>query len=362
MPYSLEPFVTPLLAMGISALVMPLVNRLALRTGFVDWPSARKIHKYPTPLLGGLAIYLGVIVTLLVRAPMDSRVLLMMAASFVVMLIGVADDRLDLHSRYRLLLQVGVALGLSGLGVRFHFFPWVALDHLVTAFWIVGVINAMNCLDCADGAAGGTCAVIFGTLAALAAAHQRSFVNQAALAGLGAVLGFLLYNRPPARVFMGDTGSTFLGLMVAVLAILATRQPVGAWHVPPAPFILTIPVLDIIWVHSRRYQAGITAFRDLMASTGKDHLPHRLMARGLGKPMCMGVVVFLAALAAVSTYLLAKGLWFAGLMGIIALVAFLWHLEENTEVIIRKEDGVAIYRVRPESRSPRSTLSYEERA
>lgn len=355
-----EVVITPILAFCVVLMTMPFLNRLAVRTGFVDLPNARKIHSRPIPLLGGLGVYAGVIVTLLLRGTWDARVVFMMVASFLVMLLGVADDRLDLHSRYRLMLQVVLASALSLSGVRFHFLPFTPLDHVVTVLWIVGVINAMNCLDCADGAAGGTCLVVFGALAMVAGANGRLFVQEAALSGAGAVLGFLVFNVPPARVFLGDAGSTFLGLMAAVLAILAHPVPSGAWQLPLEPFVLAVPVLDIAWVHYRRYQAGIRSVRDLLSSTGKDHLPHRLMAHGLSKPATMVVVASLSALAAVSVYCMATGLWMVAVMAVVALVALLWHLEEHAEVVIRPEDRVAIFQVSVEPSSIQPSLHHEE--
>ncbi|MCC2671702.1 MAG: glycosyl transferase family 4 [Armatimonadetes bacterium] len=360
MPALSEAILTPILAFCVAVLLMPLLNRFAVKAGFVDVPNARKIHSHPIPVLGGLAVYAGVIIALILRGQMDARVTLMMFASFLVMLLGVADDRLDLHSRYRLILQVILAAGLSLSGVRFHLVPFAPLDHLITVFWVVGVINAMNCLDCADGAAGGTCVVVFFALGMMAAAAGRSFVSQASFAAMGAVLGFLVFNVPPARVFLGDAGSTFLGLMVAVLAILANAQPTGGGHFPLTPFVLLVPVVDIAWVHYRRYQAGIRSIRDLLSSTGKDHLPHRLMTRGLSKRACMAVVTFLTALAAGAVCLVNAGLWLVAAMAVFALAAFLWHVEENSEIVIRPGDSVAIYQLRTEKPVLQPALHHEE--
>jgi UDP-GlcNAc:undecaprenyl-phosphate GlcNAc-1-phosphate transferase len=338
-----EPLVTPVLAFCVTALLMPFLNWVAVRTGSVDHPNSRKIHTVPIPILGGVGVYAGVIAALWLRAPKDHALPLMMLASFLVMLLGVIDDRLDLPSRYRLLLHVALASGLSLSGVRFHFFPAAVLDHGVTIVWIVGVINAMNCLDCADGVAGGTAVVVFAALAALAAANGRIFVCQAALAGAGAVVGFLVYNVPPARVFLGDAGSTFLGLMAAVLAILALPHASGPWHLPAAPFVLAVPVFDIAWVHYRRYRAGIRTLRDLLASTGKDHLPHRLMALGFTRPACMAMMTYLSILSAAGVYGLAHGVWSGAALTIAALIAFLWHLERAGHVVIRATDQAALY-------------------
>jgi UDP-GlcNAc:undecaprenyl-phosphate GlcNAc-1-phosphate transferase len=269
----------------------------------------------------------------------------MMLATLPVMALGLVDDRLDLPSRYRLILQTLVAVGLSIAGVRFHFFPVEALNHVVTVLWIVGVINAMNCLDCADGAAAGTSAVVLGALACLAVGTSHLAVSQAALAGLGAVAGFLIFNFPPAKVFLGDAGSTFLGLICAILVILAEGAS-KPWQVPLLPLVLCVPVVDIAWVHVRRYRAGITSIRDLLSSTGKDHLPHRLMARGLSKVACMGVTTLLVALPPLAVYAWTHGQWLGAALALGTLGAFLWRLEENAEVVIRPEDGAAIYQMR----------------
>lgn len=361
MPVLPEVVVTPIIAFCVVVLGMPLLNRFAVRAGFVDMPSSRKIHSHPIPVLGGLGVYSGVIAALALRGEMDARVTLMMFASFLVMLLGVADDRLDLHSRYRLLLQIILATGLSISGVRFHLIPFEPLDHLVTVLWVVGVINAMNCMDCADGVAGGTCTVAFLALGLIAAGNGRHFISQASFAGLGAVLGFLVFNVPPARVFLGDAGSTFLGLMIAVLAILSQpHSAAGGWQFPTAALVLLVPVLDIVWVHYRRYCAGIRSIRDLLSSTGKDHLPHRLMTRGLSKPAVAGVVTFLTGLAACAVSSLDMGLWIVAAMAFLALAAFLWHVEENSEVVIRAGDGVAIYQLRAKPSPLKSALHHEE--
>lgn len=365
MPAIPEAAATLVLAFVVVVVVMPLLTRFALAAGFVDVPNARKIHSHPIPLVGGAAVYIGVILTLLLRGESDGRVGIIMLASFLVMALGVLDDRLDLHSRYRLLLQVGVAFGLTLCGVRFNFFPWEVLNHLVTIVWIVGVINAMNCIDCADGVAGVTTLVAFFTLGGLALENGRFFVFQVAVAGCGALLGFLVYNRPPARVFLGDTGSTFLGLMAAVLAVLANPAPQMNWTLPIAPFVLLVPVFDIIWVHVRRYRAGVRSMRDLLSSTGKDHLPHRLMAHGLVGGMCTLGMMLLSGLACGMVWSFSTGHLLPAGICAISLAAFLWHLEENSGVEIRPGDQVALYGVREDLKVPMSrpappALQHEE--
>lgn len=364
------------LALLVTTVTIPILSRLALRFGFVDQPNARKIHQTPIPLVGGIAVYLGVVVALYVFAWFDYRVKGIVVASALVLLLGLLDDRFDLPSRYRLLLQMGVALGLSLAGVRLTLFGIPALDHAITVLWIVAAVNAFNCMDCADGTAGATCAVIFGSLALLAAFYGRTFVASTAVAGLGAVLGFLWFNRPPARVFLGDTGSTFLGLMIAALALLAVPSTGSGVKIPWGVLMLTIPMCDFVLVHVRRYRAGVRSVRELLASTGKDHLPHRLRARGLGQNGVVAMVTVLTLLMAGSAIAfdryvnqfqqLAMGreasssllLW--GVMALVVTAALLWHLDEDAWVQIRSEDRVAIFRPPAETTAGVVTLSQEE--
>jgi hypothetical protein len=130
-----------------------------------------------------------------------------------------------------------------------------------------------------------------------------------------------------------------------VLTVLVNRNASGDWHMPVAPVMLLVPVLDILWVHWRRYHAGIRSLRDLLSSTGKDHLPHRLMVRGLSKPACMGAVIFLSGLAALAACFLTTGMWVPAAMSLVGLFAFFWHIEENARVVIRAGDQVALYQL-----------------
>jgi UDP-GlcNAc:undecaprenyl-phosphate GlcNAc-1-phosphate transferase len=313
------------LAFAVTAALIPVFARFSRSVGLMDHPSARKIHDRPVPLVGGLAIYIGVVTALLAGGLLGSQIRLFLLASLVVIALGALDDRLDIPSSYRLAVQVVCAGVLCTAGVRFHLTGLGAVDAVVTILWMVGAINAFNCLDCADGIAGTVALAAFGCFAVLGVVYDRHFVSQAAVAGVGAVSAFLLYNRPKARVFLGDTGSTFLGLMAASLAVLCVprNEPSPSW----AAVALVLPFYDIVLVHWRRYRGGLKSVRHLLASTGKDHLPHRLMSRGLGAWGSIRIVAGLSMVAALAAFLLSAEQWLAGSVGLLVFAGFLWRVE-----------------------------------
>jgi UDP-GlcNAc:undecaprenyl-phosphate/decaprenyl-phosphate GlcNAc-1-phosphate transferase len=325
----------------VTALLIPILVRFAVRLGLMDVPNARKIHHKPVPLVGGLAVYWGVVAALIAGGMMERQVLLVLLASFAVVLLGILDDRLDLRSIHRLAFQVVIAALLCFAGVRFHVFGIEALDWAATILWMVGTINAVNCLDCADGMAGSSAFATFAVFAASALLNGRLFVCQTAIAGAAAVGGFLLYNRPKATVFLGDTGSTFLGLMLASMAILASpKAPMGETQFPWLTLALFVPAYDITLVHWRRYRAGITNVRDLLASTGKDHLPHRLLARDLTGWGAMGILALLSGLSSLAAWFYNMHHWESGTVFLLSMLSLLWRIETISEPL--KEAGALV--------------------
>jgi UDP-GlcNAc:undecaprenyl-phosphate/decaprenyl-phosphate GlcNAc-1-phosphate transferase len=291
-PASLTICVSFLFAVGL----IPLTIRLARRWDLVDHPNVRKVHSGQIPLLGGLAIYLAALTVLFVMRLWTPLTIALVLACGVAVVMGILDDRFDIPSRYRLAVHFVLAGFLVAMGFRTTLLPFW-LDAFISLFWIAGMINAINCMDCADGILGGIGALTLGSFAILLAAGGQPALALCCLAFAGASVGFLFYNFPPARIFMGDSGSTALGLLVGAVslrAVQAGNDPFTAWL---ALLPLTLPVGDILLVHVRRYRYGIRQMRHLLASTGKDHLPHRLLSLG-----------FSNRCAAICLYLLTTGL------------------------------------------------------
>jgi len=295
-----------LFALALALALTPACGWLARRLGILDMPAPRKLHRLPVPLLGGVAVYFSfAAATLAFARPVnDLHTVLLLAGAAAFGLIGVLDDLLSL-SVARLAAEAAVVAGIVWLGDFRAGLPWPYLGHLLAVGWIVGVANAFNCLDCADGTASGAATVGGLALAAVAALLERWAVATAAAAVAGASLGFLRYNFPPARIFLGDSGSLVLGFLLSALTAALATSARSPWELLALALVLALPVYDFLLVHWRRYRAGVRNLLDIMASTGKDHLPHRLLAAGLSpraaalRVYCASALLGVAAFSAV---------------------------------------------------------------
>jgi UDP-GlcNAc:undecaprenyl-phosphate GlcNAc-1-phosphate transferase len=267
------------LLIAVMALVMavaatPVMRNVALRTGTVDKPAARKIHVNPVPLLGGAAIYVAFALVLIFfgdRSYVNEIVGIFVGASLM-SLMGVIDDRMGLGSYVKLVGQLLAAGLLVYTGVQIRLFGgWV--DVALTMVWVVGITNAMNLLDNMDGLCGGIAmiAAVFFTL--LATLSDQYFVGSLAAALAGACAGFLFYNWNPAHIFMGDAGSLFLGFLLSAVAIklrFPSNYTAVTWMIPL--FVLAVPLFDTTLVFISRLRRG----KNPLTTPGKDHVSHRL--------------------------------------------------------------------------------------
>jgi UDP-GlcNAc:undecaprenyl-phosphate GlcNAc-1-phosphate transferase len=267
------------LLIAVMALVMavaatPVMRNVALRTGTVDKPAARKIHVNPVPLLGGAAIYVAFALVLIFfgdRSYVNEIVGIFVGASLM-SLMGVIDDRMGLGSYVKLVGQLLAAGLLVYTGVQIRLFGGWA-DVALTVVWVVGITNAMNLLDNMDGLCGGIAmiAAVFFTL--LATLSDQYFVGSLAAALAGACAGFLFYNWNPAHIFMGDAGSLFLGFLLSAVAIklrFPSNYTAVTWMIPL--FVLAVPIFDTTLVFISRLRRG----KNPLTTPGKDHVSHRL--------------------------------------------------------------------------------------
>jgi UDP-GlcNAc:undecaprenyl-phosphate/decaprenyl-phosphate GlcNAc-1-phosphate transferase len=285
----------PLLAFTIAliasiTLTAP-VRSLALRVGLVDMPGPRKVHAKPIPLLGGLAMYCGIVLGVLAVMPAAARMqtLGIILGATVVGLVGVLDDSGKLHHQIKLFAGMpAAALILLACGVRASFFEtfrpgtsWsVIADAALTIFWVVGITASFSIFDHMDGLCAGI-AAIGAVFFALYAWHDgQILVTILAAAVAGAAFGFLRWNFKPAKIFMGDAGAMMLGFLMATLSV--KLRPVAlhhriSWLVPL--LILAVPIFDTALVIVSRTRRGFLPF----ATPGKDHTAHRLSNLGLGQ-------------------------------------------------------------------------------
>jgi len=279
----------------IALTLTPLAARLALRTGAVDQPRNRHQHAQPTPKLGGLSLFVAFFAAVGVSLSYPRtdefempRLIGLFIGGALVFVVGVYDDHRELAPAPQLIAQIIAAIIVAASGVLIrevsnpfpgHFAPfetWFAF--LFTLFWLVGMMNTINWLDGIDGLAGGVVLIAGALLFAHTFNLGQNSLALLALALLGSVLGFLLFNFFPAQIFMGSAGANVLGLALGALSII------GGAKVGTALLVLSIPILDVAWQIIQRVRAGKSPF-----SADRGHLHHRLL--DLGVPQ--RVIVFL---------------------------------------------------------------------
>ncbi|MEO8005002.1 MAG: MraY family glycosyltransferase [Betaproteobacteria bacterium] len=271
-----------LTALVISMVLIPVMMRFASQLGMLDMPDPRKIHASPVPRVGGIGIVVGALASILLWLPVKGWLPSFVFGSIVLLVFGAWDDRRELGHYVKFIGQFIAATAIvywGGLWVvhlpLFSFEIPAAIGKPFTAIAIVGMINAMNHSDGLDGLAGGESLLSLGCLAYLGYAAGGADLLIIAGAVIGGVFGFLRYNTHPARVFMGDSGSQFLGFSLAVLAVLLTQQVNPGLSMAIPALILGLPIIDILAVLAQRVHGRMNWFR-----ATKNHIHHRLLALG----------------------------------------------------------------------------------
>ena len=278
------------IALLASTLLTVPVRALALRVGMVDLPGPRKVHLQPIPLLGGLAMYAGVLlgVLFLFNGPARAQIEGILAGATLIAAVGILDDRGLLHHQVKLFIGMPAAAGILLLsGIRAQVFSTLfpgrtgdLLDITLTVVWVVGITASFSILDHMDGLCAGVAAMASAFFALLAYLNGQTLVTVLAAAILGAAAGFLRWNFKPAKIFMGDGGAMFLGFLMATLGLklrLANPTLLSAWIVPV--LVLGATIFDTTLVTISRSRRGLLPF----ATPGKDHAAHRLANLGLGQ-------------------------------------------------------------------------------
>lgn len=264
--------------------ITPLVRKLAIRLSVVDHPSeAHKTHSAPVPYLGGLSIIIGVVVTTFVAIALSGSFRLFGLASTVLLpaicigIMGLIDDIKKLSPWPRFLVQntIGLVIAMVLVSTNTLGAPLgnQIVDVLISIFWIVGITNAINFFDNIDGGASGTVAISSFFLFLLAFQGGQDFIAAMSIVLSGATAGFLMWNKAPARIYMGDAGALFLGVLIASLTLRFDPNPIdriASFTIPV--LLLAVPILDTTVVVFSRLKRGISPFQG-----GQDHLSHRLM-------------------------------------------------------------------------------------
>ncbi len=287
----------------------PVMRRIAIDKKIYDVPTAaHKTHKEPVPYLGGLAIIIGVVAVSYATAfyrSFDGHTLLLqtsvLAPALVLGLIGLWDDMSNLSPAPRFAIQT-----LAGI-----FTAWILiaentvgnptghkwLDAIITIIWVVGICNSINFFDNLDGGAAGTVAVTSSALFVLGFSGHQYLIAALSAVTAGATIGFLLWNKSPARIYMGDAGALFLGVLIATLTIRLKPDAETQWTSLATPvLLLAVPILDTSVAVISRLKRGISPFQG-----GHDHLSHRLIRAGLSRRMAAITLWSLSAYFAASS-------------------------------------------------------------
>lgn len=273
-----------MLAMFVSYVLTPYIKKLAFKIGAVDRPDNRKVHKKIMPRLGGLAIYIAFMIGCVASMEITWDILGILLGGTLIVALGVADDVYQLPAKVKLLGQIAAACVLVIFDIRIE---WVNnplggyfyLDMFsipFTIFWVISFTNVVNLIDGLDGLAAGVSAIA--SLTVILVAVQMGYFHVAILTAAlaGAIIGFIRYNFNPATIFMGDTGSMFIGYMLAAISVYGAVKTAATIALIVPAIALGLPILDTAFAIMRRYVNGRPIFQP-----DKGHLHHRLLATGM---------------------------------------------------------------------------------
>jgi len=288
----------------LSVLSVPIVREFCFRTGKVKKPRKDRWHQSPTPSLGGVAMFVGfggaILIFGLSNRPITNWPWHILLASLIMFFMGVFDDIKPFAPPQKFMIQL-IAAGIAVyFGNLIRFFPWPIANIVLTFVWLVGITNAINLLDNMDGLAGGVSMIAAGILSYFFWREGNQALLIISLSLAGAIFGFLVFNFPPAKIFMGDSGSMLLGFALAALAVARQRQASNIFAIMGVPILLfLLPIMDTTLVTITRLMRGQSP-----AQGGTDHTSHRLIAFGLTERQAVLFLYGVAFLSGLSSTLL----------------------------------------------------------
>lgn len=305
-------FLALLVALVVSFLASPIVKTFAYKVGAVDVPKDnRRMHHVPIPRLGGLAIFLGFIVSILLFAEMTDQFRSILLGAVIIVVLGVVDDITPLPAKFKFLIQIAAALIPALNGVVIHvlsnpnllsenpYWDMGALSVPITVLWIVAITNAVNLIDGLDGLAIGVSAISATTVLVISLLVSEVQVAVVMAALVGACVGFMPYNINPAKMFMGDTGATFLGYILACMSVEGLFK---SWAIISfaVPFlILGLPIFDTAFAFIRRIAHGQSPMQ-----ADRSHIHHRLIDMGLNQKQAVATLYVISAILGLSAVVL----------------------------------------------------------
>lgn len=346
--------VTVIVAFIIAFAATPAVNTFAHKVGAIDVPrDARRVHDHPIPRMGGLAIFFGFILSVLLFADIDRQIQGMLLGCIIIVITGAIDDIVSLNAWLKLFLQIAAASVAVYYGVRIQVIMnpavWSASDYLVlgnwtypvTILWIVAITNSVNLIDGLDGLAVGisTISSITMLVIALLVADSNVAIVLAALAG--ACVGFMPYNINPAKIFMGDTGALLLGYVLATMSVMGLFKFYAVVSFAVPVLALAVPLFDTIFAFFRRLFTGKRPFE-----ADRGHIHHRLIDMGLNQKQAVAILYIISAILGLSAVVITTSGEIRALIVVLGFILcvgiWLFAFEEKQKSHHHKKNNTSI--------------------
>lgn len=330
-----------LLSLSVTVFSTPIMMKLARKFNIVDKPNEeRKIHKNAMPYLGGVAIALGFFTGFLYLHPFLPSNRAFIVGAVLLVVTGVIDDKYSISPKYKFLMQILAAVIVTLYGVKINF---IQLPHLgyvqlglwaypISILWIVGLTNAMNFIDGLDGLASGVSSIALGALLIMGIVNMQDSSIALCVILLGAALGFLFFNVHPAKIFMGDAGSMFLGYTISIISIIGMFKSVTFFAVFIPIVVLAVPIFDTSFAIIRRALNG-----QKISAPDKGHLHHNLMSLGFSHRTTVFIIYLISLVFGVAGIIFSRSiLWGSLTILIISTIMIRFSMEMVSSLNAKK--------------------------
>lgn len=325
-----------------SLITTPIVEKIARHVKALDYPNERRLNKVPMPTLGGLAIFFSFLLGYMLYARSSVQMLSILIGSFILIFMGFIDDINPLKAKHQLIAQIIAAAIIvfygkitldfvTILGFNFTFaVPW---NYIITIILIIAIINAINLSDGLDGLSSGISSIYFLTIAVIAFIMnaKEGLDTTLSLIMLGSTLGFLVYNFPPARIYVGDTGSNFLGFIIAVIALLGYKTATFTSLIIPL-IILATPIIDVAFSIIRRVLKGQNPF----STPDKQHLHHQLLKMQFSTRTSLLIIYAIDILFAALSIFYALGDTYYAIFIYVGLMIIFLFIVLKTDILFKR--------------------------
>jgi len=337
-----------LIAFLVSYLSAPAVRKLAIKLEILDLPSRRKIHQIATPLLGGVAIYLGLLAGFLLYLNYLCFFLPVLLGATIVLGIGLLDDIRGLSAPFRLSCQILLSVIIFSFGIHIDFLPpglWGDIgEAVITVLWIVGVTNAYNYLDGMDGLAAGSAVINFFCFAVILYSTKQFSLAAISIVLMGVCLGFIPHNFKKDKMFLGEAGSTLLGFILACVALIGSWAEDSVVKISIPILILGVPIFDMIFTTIMRIKDGkVKTVLQWLRYGGKDHFHHCLVDVGLRPLGAVIFIYFITFSLGLSAILISKDKATRALLVLLQAAIIFWIIATLIVVGKRRRSGWSIH-------------------